>query len=593
MRTLAALMIALLPAISAAQYTEEPPARVGRVSWTQGEVLLYAEPDRGWEKAYVNSPLTSENSLWTDPGARAELRVGSTAIRLEEATQLDFQRLDDTRLQAHVARGAISVSIRHFESGERYSVSTPQGRFLLRAAGRYRIDADADRGLARLTVFSGTAELDASSGRIRVEAGQAVRVVGTYEFESAATTAFDDWAFARDERIADGQTARYVSPRMTGYEELESWGEWAAEPDYGAVWYPARIAVDWAPYRYGHWAWRRPWGWTWIDNAPWGYAPFHYGRWVYHRGRWGWTPGRYVARPIWAPALVAWVGGAGWNVTISGGNAPAIGWYPLAPWDRYQPWYTRNTTYINNVNVVVLNRPPRDRYQDHDRDRDHNRNRGATVVLRENFVQSRPVSSTMVPLAGEVVRAQPVVQGAAVLPGRAELARSKPVREAAPQATVPAMPGQAVQAAPGSSVPMAVSKPAAAAPAAPAYRAPVAGPAVAPQTKPLRTAPSTATAPAPATAAPVPKPKPAPGTVSGSRPLSPQAIGQPAGGRSVPLATESRSAPQPGAQPAPSGAKPMTQSAPKPVAKPAKEPQPDKDSRPEGGPKPTAGERVK
>jgi hypothetical protein len=23
-----------------------------------------------------------------------------------------------------------------------------------------------------------------------------------------------------------------------------------------------------------------PWGWTWVDNAPWGFAPFHYGRWV-------------------------------------------------------------------------------------------------------------------------------------------------------------------------------------------------------------------------------------------------------------------------------------------------------------------------
>ncbi|MFO1296524.1 MAG: DUF6600 domain-containing protein [Rubrivivax sp.] len=82
-------------------------------------------------------------------------------------------------------------------------------------------------------------------------------------------------------------------------------------PDYGAIWYPSTVTAGWAPYRYGRWAWVRPWGWTWVDEAPWGFAPFHYGRWVHWHGRWCWAPGGYVQRPVYAPALVAWVGGPG------------------------------------------------------------------------------------------------------------------------------------------------------------------------------------------------------------------------------------------------------------------------------------------
>ena len=90
----------------------------------------------------------------------------------------------------------------------------------------------------------------------------------------------------------------------------------------------------WAPYRYGHWAWVNPWGWTWVDDAPWGYAPFHYGRWVFVGGAWGWVPGPVVGRkwrPVYSPALVAWAGGPSFGVSIGIGAGPAVGWFALGP----------------------------------------------------------------------------------------------------------------------------------------------------------------------------------------------------------------------------------------------------------------------
>ena len=109
---------------------------------------------------------------------------------------------------------------------------------------------------------------------------------------------------------------------MTGYEDLDRYGEWVSEPEYGTLWFPTRVSSGWAPYREGRWTWVRPWGWTWVDEAPWGYAPFHYGRWVQVRNRWAWHPGRRVDRPTWSPALVAFVGGSNWSVSIAPDAAP-------------------------------------------------------------------------------------------------------------------------------------------------------------------------------------------------------------------------------------------------------------------------------
>ena len=96
----------------------------------------------------------------------------------------------------------------------------------------------------------------------------------------------------------------------------------------------------WAPYRFGHWTWLSGWGYTWVDQAPWGYAPFHYGRWAYIGGRWGWCPGTFVARPLWAPALVAWYGGG----TGLRGHGPVYGWVPLGWREPFVPWWNRCTT---------------------------------------------------------------------------------------------------------------------------------------------------------------------------------------------------------------------------------------------------------
>lgn len=99
------------------------------------------------------------------------------------------------------------------------------------------------------------------------------------------------------------------------YDALEPYGFWVTIDPYGFVWVPTDVSADWQPYTNGYWT-RTDYGWTWIDYAEWGWAPFHYGRWA-HDWRYGWV---WVPDTVWGPAWVAWRLGDGF-----------VGWAPLPP----------------------------------------------------------------------------------------------------------------------------------------------------------------------------------------------------------------------------------------------------------------------
>lgn len=100
---------------------------------------------------------------------------------------------------------------------------------------------------------------------------------------------FRDWVESSQPDAPASATPRHASLQMTGSEDLGSYGQWQSLDDYGPVWFPTSVPTDWAPYRFGHWTSVAPWGWTWIDDQPWGFAPFHFGRWVYIDDHWGWA----------------------------------------------------------------------------------------------------------------------------------------------------------------------------------------------------------------------------------------------------------------------------------------------------------------
>jgi hypothetical protein len=396
------------------------PGRVGRVSFMQGDVQSYSDTEPEWKVAYVNEPITSRNSLFVGDGGRAEISVGSTTLAMEGGSQVDIQQLDDNTFNANVVRGRVSLRVRRIDPNDAYNVAAPGADFALLQPGRYRIDAlDNASGI---TVFAGQASVQSEASPVTVPAGNAIRVVANpqdpdgpplIESGPSSPVALDDWVLGREQRFVASQAQRYVSPNMTGYEDLDANGSWSTEADVGPVWYPSTyVRADWAPYRYGRWAYVEPWGYTWVDDAPWGFAPFHYGRWIEVGGRWGWTPGAYVARPVYAPALVGFYGGSGFTASFSIGSGPAVGWYPLAPWERFTPYYAHNAAYVNQVNnITIINAPPRFSGREGGWNREH----GATVVPRDAFASQRSISRVaMEAPRGAFQRAAPV--NAAELP---------------------------------------------------------------------------------------------------------------------------------------------------------------------------------
>ncbi len=344
-----------------------PPDRVARLAVIDGSAELMPAGSDQWGSASINRPLTTGDRLWVPEGSRASLELGGTEIRLDGDSAFGFLHLGNQTAQAQLTSGTLNLNVRHLYSGQDYEIDTPTLAFVADRRGQFRIDIAPDGKGTQVTVFSGEARVYGQGGaERRVSAGNSYRFyddtlaqVGV--FAVPAPDGFDRWCFARDARYQRdyGRTAEYVSREVIGYQDLADYGSWQNETDYGSVWFPTAVPVGWAPYRYGHWAWVPPWGWTWIDDAPWGFAPFHYGRWVWVGDRWGWVPGPLIARPVYAPALVAFVGfgnggwGGGWNAGFGFGGP--VGWYPLGPGAVFVPWYRCGPRYFRNVNITNIN----------------------------------------------------------------------------------------------------------------------------------------------------------------------------------------------------------------------------------------------
>lgn len=388
----------------------EPPGRVGRVSLVQGKVEIGGDIGTESSAAVVNWPVTTRNLITTAPGARTEIRIGSTSIRLDGDSSLEFTELDDDRLRLRLHFGSASIRVMNSEVVPEFELRTAQATVRLNQPGRLRVDADRVPDVSLVSVLDGEAQVDGAGASLTVRTGRSAEVrdedVRTLQ---ARRDEFDDWSLTRDQTLVAEQSSRHIGTEMTGYEELDRYGSWSTNSDYGSLWTPTTVASDWTPYRDGQWSYIAPWGWTWVDNAPWGYAPFHYGRWVQVHNRWAWAPGRLERRPVWSPALVGWVGGGNWSVGFGAHNLHAHGWYPLSPYDRYVPGYRLSDQRLRRLNDWrhATRRAAQQRPGPH---------RGLTVVPREHFGGRGPVVVPRAPRPDRQQLAVPRGQGSAPPP---------------------------------------------------------------------------------------------------------------------------------------------------------------------------------
>ena len=299
----------------------DPPGRVGRLAGLNGTVWIYDGEQGEWVLAQRNRPLTTGDRLATDADARAEMQVGSTTMRVDGSTELQVVQLDDRTCKSMWRRAAWPCACARATSPRDRS---HHRRGQLRAIERRPLPRRPPRRLHPRHRLGRRPSVRVAGQRAGRDRGPACAVLERARRDPVHLVRH------RARQLLPMGPGRgppgrananpYVSPEMTGAEDLDRHGTGKATPSTARSGTRTASSPGWAPYRMGHWTWVSPWGWTWVDDAPWGFAPFHYGRWVMWRGHWAWAPGRFVARPIYAPALVAWIGGS--NVSVDRHRQP-------------------------------------------------------------------------------------------------------------------------------------------------------------------------------------------------------------------------------------------------------------------------------
>ena len=447
------VLLSLFTAAAAGAAYADPPERVARLSHTQGEVSYSPAGEGDWFGVVRNRPLIRGDRLWTDRDARAEFQVGSAAVRLGSDTSVEILDLNDRIAQVKMTQGTLNLSVRRIYPGQIFEIATPTLAFTIDRPGHYRIDVNRRNAITTIVVWQGAGEAYGENSNFRLQAGDTVRFYDAdlrdYEmYRLPREDDFDRYCLDRDWRLARSASLRYVDDDVVGYADLDEYGNWRPDSRYGNVWFPSRVDADWAPYRDGHWVWQEPWGWTWVDDAPWGFAPSHYGRWVYVSNRWGWIPGPRNVRPVYAPALVAFVGGSGWSMSISLGGGSPIGWFPLGPREVYVPSYQASRDYFTRVNVnnTVINNTIITNFYNNYSSGTINvgqvsyANRAVagavTAVPRTVFVNAQPVRPAAIRLdrravtTGEITRIAPIAPSVRSVIGTGKAAAARPSREA-------------------------------------------------------------------------------------------------------------------------------------------------------------------
>jgi hypothetical protein len=407
LNALVALLLLGLPA-GYAMAQADPPGRIGRLNYAEGAVTFSPAGDNEWIDAEFNRPLTRGDKLWTDKGTRAEIQIGSAVVRMDGGTQLEVLALDDQSAQLSVTRGTVYVRVRSLPEGENFEIDTPNLAYRASYPGDYRIDVDAAHGTTRVTIHSGTGAVYGDKGQaLPLGGGQQVTfrlrsLAKVNTQESPPQDNFDRWAAERNRREDQSVAARYVPRDVVGYQLLDASGQWVEDATHGAVWFPQNTPTNWAPYRNGRWDWIAPWGWTWIDDAPWAFVTSHYGRWAQVGTRWAWVPGRMGLRPIYAPALVAFVG-AGGAASLAVSGKQTIAWFPLAPGEPWQPGFRATPLYISTVNT---NMPP---VRESGNYAFQNKPEALTAIPMEDFQHGKPSRGSWLRVASNMLTQAQVV----------------------------------------------------------------------------------------------------------------------------------------------------------------------------------------
>jgi hypothetical protein len=302
----------------------EQGVRIVRAQWNQETGVV--------DESGMNAPIFPGDRMTTGRDQRVEVELaGGTLVWVDRRSDLTFLALPDPYADVadnsvlQLADGRIRLSSM-LDEGQELRIDTPAASVYPLGDAELRVEVGVG-GITRVFSWSGVVEVVGSGGSILLRGGMRTEVEPDalpYEpepFNTFSGDGFDRYAEAREEAYAYDDYAEQAYRDLPDevrpyYRELSASGNWVYVDDYGYLWQPVGVASDWRPYNDGYWAYG-PRGYFWVSHEPWGWAPYHYGRWTWLSGYgWCWSPGR-----VFAGAWVSWSWGSAY-----------VGWSPLDYW---------------------------------------------------------------------------------------------------------------------------------------------------------------------------------------------------------------------------------------------------------------------
>lgn len=285
-----------------------PPAmaprvpRIGRVAeLVQGGTAWDLE-QRRWTPLFLNRPVVAGDRLRSEAQGRIELQVGSLDVILGPGSELEFPALEDSRVMVRLVQGSLVVRTRQDHWSRTLELLTDEGRLQPLGLGLIRLDRDRSTSRSSATALAGVWRLRDPGPAVDLPAGRRLTLDGSAATPTvsaagpAGSDAWSRWVAALDP-MPPAPPLGDLLPEVTGADVLHRHGRWEQHPQWGAVWWPSTVPPNWEPYRSGRWMPVQSGTWVWWEDAPWGFAPFHYGSWVQWSGRWVWAPRLHRPHP--------------------------------------------------------------------------------------------------------------------------------------------------------------------------------------------------------------------------------------------------------------------------------------------------------
>ena len=275
--------------------------RIVRLSSVDGDVQIDRNSGAGWEKAFLNLPITQGVKLQTGSEGRAEVEFeDGSVVRLAPKSLVEFTRLSlrdsGSRVSGvTVQSGTVYVNFRAEKKEDEFALNFARENVTLTEPAHFRVQmADAT---ATVAVFDGSANIAGPSGNIEVEKKRSVTFDlanhDQYEMAKLGQEPFDTWDKEQDKYHKAYLSKNHdYSADAYGASDLNYYGSFFSASGYGMLWRPYFVSAEWDPFTDGGWASYPGYGYTWVSAYPWGWTPYHCGSWLYGASfGWAWQPG--------------------------------------------------------------------------------------------------------------------------------------------------------------------------------------------------------------------------------------------------------------------------------------------------------------